>query len=99
MKFGADWPNVPHEGRRFLEHRKRRVRRRALVRLCRRFRQWCRLIKGGAIPMKDPHRQHYEQFAQQPIALLVQDELESRIGLDWHRGAELHGRTAVVHLP
>lgn len=49
--------------------------------------------------MKDPHRQHYEQFAQQPIALLVQDELESRIGLDWHRGAELHGRTAVVHLP
>jgi hypothetical protein len=76
--WGADWPNVPRARERFLHHRKRRVRRREIVRLARRFRQWCRQIRAGAIEMAPLHRDYYARFADQPIARMVREELASR---------------------
>lgn len=76
--WGADWFDVPRERGRFLEHRKRRVRRRAVVRLCRRFRQWCRLVRAGVIALPPFERDYYSGMAAMPLAELVRDELRER---------------------
>lgn len=90
----------PQVAPRLLHHRKRRVRRRAIVRLCRQFRQWCRRVRDGSIPMHPKHRAYYAQFADQPIAEAVREEIRSREGRRWLNhlfNAGVRRRTLTCH--
>ncbi len=68
-------PPLPEEPLSLLYHRRRRIRKRAHVRLSRRFRQWCRKLRDS--PRTDPEdRADYLEECSMSIRELV--ELDGR---------------------